>query len=222
MMADDDQDLDAAERALGVAPTGPETPAQRSAREAWEVRLAALAEGIAPVTPPPGLLDRIERRIDREEAAAATAELKWLARGRSRWRAAALGAMSLAAALAIALGLAIVSRPAPTRYVAVVYSDADPNAAGMVIEIDPAAGTSLVIPVLRDAPEGSSYEMWQLRDGDEQPVSIGLLPEEPQLSPELQAAPGDLFAISLEPEGGSPTGAPTRALFHGRVIAVEH
>ncbi|MGF1502627.1 MAG: anti-sigma factor domain-containing protein [Paracoccaceae bacterium] len=219
-MADQDTDLDAAERALGLRPIGSESERDRAAREAWEMRLAALADGIAPVTPPPDLLARIERQIDQEEAAAQQAAIARVTRGRSRWRAAAIASTALAASLAVALVTTLFSGGDAVRYVAVVYSDADPTAAGMVVQIDPVAGTAVVIPVIPRAPAGASYEMWQLREGAERPVSIGLLPAEPRLSPRIEAAPGDLFAISLEPEGGSPTGAPTEALYHGRVVSV--
>jgi anti-sigma-K factor RskA len=60
-------------------------------------------------------------------------------------------------------------------------------------------------------------ELW-LIEGDAAPVSLGVLPEAPQARVPLdralaaRIAAGALLAISDEPEGGSPTGAPTGAV----------
>jgi anti-sigma-K factor RskA len=65
------------------------------------------------------------------------------------------------------------------------------------------------------ARPGRSFELWALPDNGGAPVSLGLLPEsgrlEHALSERQRQALGasSKVAVSLEPPGGSPTGAPT-------------
>jgi anti-sigma-K factor RskA len=66
-----------------------------------------------------------------------------------------------------------------------------------------------------DAP-GRSQELWVIPAGQD-PVSIGVIPEggtgalpiDPEVVPLLA---GGTFAVTDEPEGGSPSGAPTGTL----------
>ncbi|WP_105567809.1 anti-sigma factor [Microbacterium halophytorum] len=81
-------------------------------------------------------------------------------------------------------------------------------------ELDQAVVTGEDIPVLDD---GQQYELWIVRD--ETPVSAGLFDggdQEPVLLGDDIAA-GDVVAVTVEDEGGSPTGAPTTE----PVVAVE-
>lgn len=220
---DRDQDVLAAERALGLETARRESRGERRAREDWEERFAPLAEAMPSVPPPAGLFAAIEARIDGEETVADLASAR---RRAARWRSGALLTGALAAGLAAFVVLDRTGRleglpePAPNRYVAVVTSDADPDRPGMIVQFDIASGVATVVPVLGAPPEGRSYEMWHLREGAERPYSLGLLPDEPALSQVVNARPGDTVAISLEPMGGSPTGQPTLPLFHGRIVAV--
>ena len=65
-----------------------------------------------------------------------------------------------------------------------------------------------------DLPVGKAHELWALPEGGA-PVSLGLLPKTGEqrrvLTPAQQTALAGAkqIAVSLEPEGGSPTGAPT-------------
>lgn len=62
---------------------------------------------------------------------------------------------------------------------------------------------------------GKSFELWALPDNGGAPVSLGLMPENGRLERTLtdtQRAAllgSSKVAVSLEPTGGSPTGAPT-------------
>ena len=65
-----------------------------------------------------------------------------------------------------------------------------------------------------DRAAGRDFELWVI-EGNDAPESLGVIPVGANVriavSPELERkiAAGSVFAISLEPEGGSPTGAPT-------------
>lgn len=69
------------------------------------------------------------------------------------------------------------------------------------------------------APAGRALELW-LIEGDNPPVSLGVLPEDARTRLPVPEAlrnrlEGGVLAVSDEPPGGSPTGAPT-----GDVLAV--
>lgn len=214
-MSDVERDIDAAERALGLEPLRGEDREGRAAREAWDLRFAPLLDAVDPVAPPEGLLGRIEARIDGDGK---VVELTQMRRKLRRWQGIAGAAASVAAALA--LWIAVPVGETPARYVAVVTSDAD-GTAGMIIEFDTGSGLATVIPVGITAPEGRALEMWQLPAGAERPHSLGLLPDTPVERRTIQAGPGDVFAISFEEPGGSPTGQPTDPRFHGTIVQVE-
>jgi anti-sigma-K factor RskA len=67
---------------------------------------------------------------------------------------------------------------------------------------------------VRPSP-GRSFELWALPDNGDAPVSLGVLPDtgraEHALSDRQRQALGraSKVAVSFEPAGGSPTGAPT-------------
>lgn len=215
-MTDRDRDIDAAERALGTLPKVEESDQDRALRRVWDARLAPLLDDIEPVLPPTGLLERIERSLDN---GAVLSELAMHRRKARTWRVVAGIATAVAAVLAVYVGLTTSVGDAP-RYVAVVTSDAD-ETVGLIIEIDTATGEATIIPVGLTPPAGQSYEMWHLPEGAERPVSIGLLPDDPIERPAFEAGLGDLFAISLEPQGGSPSGQPTLPVYHGRAVVIE-
>ena len=84
------------------------------------------------------------------------------------------------------------------------------------IEIDRDRGR---LGVVADRPYALTasqvHELWALPGAGRAPVSLGLLPQSGRLERELTAAQRDAIAVapqlavSLEPAGGSPTGAPT-------------
>lgn len=215
----DEREFIAAERALGHEPTGSESAPEAALREDWERRLAPLLEGEAE-TPPAGLFARIEAAIDAPgvtQDESPGAEVIPLRRQLRRWKAAT--GIALAAAAGLALYIAAPIADPAARYVAVVTAD-DGGQAGLIIEFDTGTGVATVIPVTAP-PLGNSYEMWTVPAGETRPVSLGLLPQNAVLHSGLAPAPDQLFAISLEPQGGSPTGQPTQPLFHGRLVKVE-
>lgn len=243
----DDHDLNAAERALGHAPTGGEDASARAAREAWERRLAPMLASAPEVAPPDRLLARIEAEIgeDAANSAAVTtpsatpkaapetfsgglvgmgAEVIHLRRRLGVWKGVASVAMAAAAALAIYVAVPQEVQPADgaigAKYVAVVTAD-EGGQTGLLIHFDTGTGVATVIPAGAKPPDGSSYEMWHLPEGATTPVSLGLLPQNAVARQTIVAGEGDLFAISLEPAGGSPTGQPTQAIYHGTVVRVE-
>lgn len=217
-MSEDERELDAAERSLGTLPRAGEDADARARREGWDRRFAPLLDPVPPAEPPEGMFGRISAALG--HSASATGDTAALRLSLARWRRATVLAGALAAGLALWIAVPLVfPEPAP-RYVAVVTADAD-GTPGLIVEFDTASGIATVIPVGAAAPEGQVLEMWHLPEGADRPYSIGLMPADAELLTTISAGPGDLVGISIEPPGGSPTGQPTEALWHGTFVEVE-
>lgn len=187
---------------------------------AWESRLAPLADAVEEVAPPPGLLSRIEARIDAETRPAPAVPA-----GRGPSPAAPVW---LAGILALCLGLGggYMARPLFDRssedgpsYVAVVNRDAGLPA--LIVRVDLAAGTVSVRPVAAERPEGRDLELWYVAP-DAAPRSLGLVDANRRLTAGIdlaEFAEDAVIAVSVEPVGGSTTGAPTGpVVYSGRLI----
>jgi anti-sigma-K factor RskA len=225
MSGTDDRDLLAAEYVLGTldarASAGVETqlatdPALAEAVAAWTNRLAPLTRLAPPEAPPPGLWDRIEARLP--AAARPAPRRSWF------WQGWAIGA-SLAAA--VFAGLAFLPRAEKPAYMTVLVSDR--AAPAWIAQADRTGGITLaaVRPAFGEpqptTPDGRVMQLWGLRPGETAPTSLALLPRTPGRitipAPALRPVNNMLIEISLEPEGGSPTGRPTGPiLFYGRLI----
>lgn len=123
----------------------------------------------------------------------------------------------LAAAIVLSLGLGYFGGQAlgpssePPLVVAVlVGDDMEP---GAIIEAFADDRIRLVPLEALVAPEDSILEVWTLPDPETGPVSLGTFREARDLvlgGPDLPSPqPDQLYEITLEPAGGSPTGRPT-------------
>ena len=113
--------LDAAER-TAVAARRQREPDLAAAIEAWERRMSPLSEMVPPVTPPPGLFDRIVQRLDGRETAGA--DVIGLRRRLTLWRRAAIAASAVAAGLVAVIGVREAQwRDLPQNYVGVFQRD---------------------------------------------------------------------------------------------------
>ena len=173
--------------------------------KAWEDRLAGLEPQLAPVTPPAtvwhGIEDKLELRKLRRRPAA-----RWLA---------------IAASLAffVMAGILLTYRQPPDvpqlARTQESLLQADPQTIYWRVEVlGDHQELRLHAQNVFDLPVGKAHELWALPEGGA-PVSLGLLPktgeERRVLTPAQQTALAGAkqIAVSLEPEGGSPTGAPT-------------
>jgi anti-sigma-K factor RskA len=136
------------------------------------------------------------------------------------WRGLALAATAAAVVLAVMLRTA----PAPGPQYVAVFSDEQARPL-WIVSADPTRQRLVLRPVNATAPGADkSYELWVLPAGGAAPRSMGLLPI---AAPTQSALPRDVsallanaqgLAISLEPAGGSPTGAPTGPVLHQAAI----
>jgi len=219
----------AAEYALGTMPARARLRFARIAKSDgevaaairnWEMRLAPLTEGAAPVTPPPRVWSAIAQRLGLVSPAISGADAPWWARI-AFWRSFALTSFAAAMAFGVTL-FSPAPRPPDQPIVAVLAGpDAKPALIATVLRGD----RTMTVKVVGAAavPAGKSLELWMLPTG-QAPKSLGVIPDSGvgrvalPASPDVSLANVPALAVSLEPAGGSPTGAPTGpVLYSGKV-----
>jgi anti-sigma-K factor RskA len=189
---------------------------------AWERRLGPIAETVAAVDPPRGLLAKIQARID-APAGDSLLRIVALERRAERWRRAAIAASALAACLLLAIGVRELAQPqAPKSYVAVFQKDDASPAFLLTVDLDT---RMLSIRAVAATPQpGKSYQLWIASDQlGGAPRSLGLIEAEGpttrrELAFDRAIVEKATFGVSLEPEGGSPVGRPTGPAFHAKLI----
>lgn len=216
----------------------PAHPALRAARQAWQERLMPLTLVIEPVQPPPQVWQKIEARIGGQASAASGA------RGSSSVGSASTGSSSASSAaetrrgwwmqlafwrgLSAIAGVAALSlavllmNPGPVQApIVVVLSAATPSASGVTPASFVASisgdGRALVTRPLVDVSmeANRALELWSV-PATGAPRSLGLISS----SGATVVRKGKVLdgtaalAVSLEPPGGSPTGAPTGPILY--------
>jgi anti-sigma-K factor RskA len=197
----------------------PAHPGLRKAVWRWQDRLVPLTASVPPVTPSSAVWKGIEQRLFGD---AATAEVsasvqqritRWWER-LGLWQGLA-GATSLATlALAVALTL-----PGPVQPPVVVVMGTEQGPASFVASVG-ADGRSLVLKPLAGVTvtAAQALELWAVPPKGA-PRSLGLVSNKGATTVlrEHLLQGTAAFAVSVEPTGGSPTGAPT-----GPVVSVGH
>lgn len=192
--------------------------------DAWQRRLAPLAAQVAPVQPPAEIWERIAQSIGSPEEALAPAvpvakpslaQRAW--RSVQLWRA-ATAAAALAAACA---GFLLITRPEPTAMTAAL---APAGTTGAMFLARVMSDGSLMVRPLATAQvdPGKDMELWALPDAKgAKPISLGVLPAIGRTVPAGKLPAGATqLAVSLEPEHGSPTGAPTGPILYVGTLRV--
>jgi anti-sigma-K factor RskA len=201
---------------------------------------AALAKSLAeppldhPASvPPPAPQPKIER----------SAEVVVLARRARQWRNVAVAMQAIAALLVVyvaaaqfypgliplrgrAAGETAQSQPPgqmAARLVAVLQQE--PTAPAFLLTVDPQSRTLVVRRVSATPEAGRSYQLWLISKQFPGPQSLGLVGNDEFTQRQI---PGNFdvatlraasYAISLEPEGGSPKDVPTGpVLFTGKIV----
>ncbi|AKJ30257.1 anti-sigma factor [Caldimonas brevitalea] len=189
----------------------PAHPTLRDAVAAWQVRLTPLSQVVPPVEPTPQVWQRLEARLDPAASTRRTSAPVRRWQTLDFWRAWAVFATAAAVWFAVLLGT-----PSPSRPPMVVVLSAPEGASSFVAGVA-ADGRSLLVRPLAPVSlkAGQALELWAVPVTGA-PRSLGLIsPERPTVLqpgrvPEGVAA----FAVSLEPAGGSKTGAPTGPILY--------
>jgi anti-sigma-K factor RskA len=216
--------LDAAERAEAEARLARDPDFARAVLE-WEEDLAPIAAAALPASAPAHVRLAVLAAIGGDVLP--PDNVVRLKRKLRVWRGLTLGAAALAAALAAFLILRPVSPPVPAgKYVAVLQPEGPGPA--FIATLDLASGSINAIRMGAESQSGKSYELWALGGGRDKPQSLGLVdaylrvPTNKLGRLDPQELRDTIFAISLEPQGGSPTGQPTGpVLYKGKLVATE-
>ena len=194
----------------------PAHPALRAAVRAWQERLMPLTTVVEPAQPSAAVWQRIEQRIGGTAVSAATEAQPGWWRQLAFWR----GFSALAGVATVALGV-MLANPGPVQAPIVVVLSAATLAPGSPTgAVQPASfvasitadGRAMVTkPLMNVTMEaGRSLELWSLPPAGA-PRSLGVIAADKatvvQRGKVLDGTAA--FAVSLEPAGGSPTGAPT-------------
>ena len=163
-----------------------------------------------------------------------------------RWRNVASVASAIAAALLVMVGLQVYQpdalpdgiRPKPrtqvvevktpppppgAQYVALLQGNRD--APAFILTVDAATRNFTVRKVGAQPEAGKSYELWIVSDKLQRPRSLGVIGNDDFTArPVLSGYDAEIinqatYAVSVEPQGGSTTGAPTGpVVFAGKLI----
>lgn len=167
---------------------------------AWSEYFASFTDSIPEVTPPPGVIRRIEAEAYGDSSLPIWRQLLPYLGG-------ALAGAALSWAVFIS-GVLDTQRPE-------ILASLEPVAGDLSfgVRIDPPTHTVAIDYRAGEIPEGRALQLWLIPEG-EAPISLGVMSPTGDhivvLSDEMAArVPGSTLAVSDEPEGGSPTGQPT-------------
>jgi anti-sigma-K factor RskA len=172
----------------------------------WEQALHGLTALADPEEPPPEIWRAIAAKLDREPKVVPLRSLKV-------WRASTLVSGLAAAAALLFVFFGPQSEP---DFVAVLRSAEAQTPEWVATERHGQVFLRSVGGA--DAPAGKTLELWAIPASSGRPVPVGLIAPQGRFSGKIPgtAGKGDVtLAISVEPEGGSPTGQPT-----GPVVSV--
>lgn len=181
----------------------------------WEVRLSPLSSAYPEAAVPESVKTAIDKRLFGEAAKTSSAKASPAA---SLWSSLAFwrGLSALAVAAAVAIAIAAFVAPASDESAQRFVASLAPQQSDVHYFVVYDARTHEVglSHVTGARPDDHDFELWMIVEGRE-PVSLGVipvgqsvhLPVKPAMGANIGA--GAVFAISLEPPGGSPTGQPT-------------
>jgi anti-sigma-K factor RskA len=180
--------------------------ALRAEVQVWEAHFADIAaDEIKPVAPQPSAKPLLMRGLFPETARPSSGF--WQRVG--LWRGLTFAGFGAAAVL----GGLLFTQPQMPAPLLVGEISAEDDSLRLLVLYDGADGTLRITRTDGVSPPGRVLELWAIPP-DEAPVSLGLLDASAQgttqIPPALRGAADELvLAISDEPPGGSPTGAPT-------------
>lgn len=223
--------LDATERRV-LERDADADPSLAAALDTWQRRLAPLAEDLRPLAVPARVWTRIERDLgwlparrlaDPSSAAAGS----WWNSLRV-WRFVGMGASAAAIVLAIVSVVELREaqqteqvaqapapvQPAPEGYMVATIARPD-GIAHWTATVDLSRHEMVVVPAVKaTVAAGRATELWLIPPG-EKPIALGVFPADTPAHMTLPAnvvarlSAKAVLAVSIEPEGGSPTGQPT-------------
>ncbi|NCP64715.1 MAG: anti-sigma factor [Paraglaciecola sp.] len=188
-------------------------PALRESVAMWEQHINALGEQIQPVAPDPAVWEKVKQRL----AFAGTSPSNVVSlplKTNPWWKGMSLLASAAALILAILLVQLQPVAPLPAQQFTVMQNDSKQSL--WLIEITTQTIETYASKNVLQRQQ-NDYQLWMIAEDGRPPISLGLLPQtglsslpKHPLFAQLDIA---ALAVSLEPLGGSPNGAPTEVLY---------
>ncbi len=175
----------------------------------WEENLTGLDDRYGPdLVPPVRVFAQMEEELFGPDAPVERISL-W--RSLTFWRGTTLATLAVALLLLVE-GPNALWNAAPGAPSQAARLSSEAGAVGLMAYYDEASGTLQFRPLANANPQEASLELW-LIDGDQPPVSLGVIPSEHDgfvSVPEMigLTTKGATLTVTLEPIGGSKTGAP--------------
>ena len=213
-------------------------PAIAARLEQARLRLIALDDTADPMPLPADFWSRIEARLDAEDAATSVptapqtapqtstqpsnvVDLATIRATATRWRLTALAGIAATLALAVMLAFVALSRPEPA-VIAVLLNDAGEAIA--LVEGLADNTTRITLLERQSVATDQVMQVWTKPTEDGPPVSLGLLESGTSSTLSIDGLPTprpqQLYEITFEPAGGSPTQLPTGPIL-GKGLAKE-
>jgi anti-sigma-K factor RskA len=177
----------------------------------WRGHFSALDATAAPMPASAALWQKIETSVGRRgvaDEAPRFRERVWSSLG--FWRGASFAGAAASALLAVALGL-MAGRATPRPIIIAVMQTGEASPGAIVQAF--ADGSLTIVPLKDfDVPAGFTMQLWTLWDKQKGPVSVGLIDRTHSARFERADLPqqnDQIYEITLEQAGGSPTGRPT-------------
>lgn len=172
----------------------------------WRNRLSSLDVQFAETPAPARVWTRIEQRLF-----ASPSGQRGLWNSIGFWRSLSAAAAAIAV-VAIGVNLA-TPRPDPNAFAAqlVAALSAQGSNVQVVALYNAQTGQIRITPITGDVVPGKDYELWAI-EGQQAPKSLGVIPidtrKDVTIKPDILAGfgSGTTLAITLEQQGGSPTG----------------
>jgi anti-sigma-K factor RskA len=189
----------------------------------WEERFVPMVAALPDIEPPAYILKNLVRKIGANETAKVSfwSKLEF-------WRTFGLTAAALAVALMVAFILPKDKVEVPSQAQAVaMLNDGKSQPAWFATISGDRKNISIKTIQTNAISAEQSYELWMIPNNKQAPVSLGLVSMSGETKIILDEAKQKIIsnsaalAISLEPKGGSPTGAPTGpVLFVGALVSL--
>jgi len=198
----------------------------------WENRFLGLVDELSPVEPSPALLQRIQAALGQEMTRAPRQSVLKRVGGKimavtwsSLWFWRALSVILALGALTYTANPKLIPVPSGPNQVAILQAPGQTSTPGWVVTVGSQDNLIMDPRVRIDVPPDASVQLWTRGGNAPQPRSLGIIdPGRPVIVPATsigEISSDQLFEMTLEAKGGSPTGSPAGPiLFIGRMVTI--
>ena len=185
----------------------------------WENHINSLGEQLKPVSPDPIIWEKVVARLDGVSPQIAASNVVRLQKRANWWRATTI--FAAAASILLAVLMLNPQNPAvfsPDRFTVIQNEENKPL---WLIEVFTQT-INIKATELVETRTLNDYQLWMVPSNGNAPISLGLLPQTGHVSfakvSQFDSLDIAALAVSLEPLGGSPTGAPSEVLFLSELV----